>query len=187
MPNIDISKHLLLVENVIKQFDNLKSAGQETDEILLKLEQDMSLAPVSKKTMSYKETKQVEKRLNDKAALKQFMEKFNSQENEETRASEAQVEINKLLEVKDWKKAKYELNLAELEKMRKMKEEAKEEVQEATVEAVSEEATTTDQPSTSTESNKVEKKEDSYNALNTKYLEKRAKQKKQEESENKKE
>jgi hypothetical protein len=122
-PNVDVSKHLLLIENVMKQFENLKASGQDTEGLLLKLEQDMTLLPVQKKTFSYKEAKEAEKRLKDKATLKQFMEKFNAQEDDESRAQEAQLNINKLLEVKDWKKARYEINLAEMEKLKKGKEE----------------------------------------------------------------
>jgi hypothetical protein len=125
-PNIDISKHLLLIENVIKQFDNLKASGTDTTDLLLKLEQDMSLMPSQKKTFSQKEAKEAEKRLKDKATLKQFMEKFNAQGDEESRAQEAQLNITKLLEVKDWKKAKYEINLAEMEKLKKKDEQPEE-------------------------------------------------------------
>lgn len=129
-PNIDISKHLLLIENVIKQFDNLKASGADTSDLLLKLEQDMSLLPSQKKTFSQKEAKEAEKRLKDKATLKQFMEKFNAQGDEESRAQEAQLNITKLLEVKDWKKARYEINLAEMEKIKKKSEQPEEVSQE---------------------------------------------------------
>jgi hypothetical protein len=125
-PNIDTSKHLLLIENVIKQFENLKASGADTTDLMLKLEQDMSLMPSQKKTFSQKEAKEAEKRLKDKATLKQFMEKFNAQGDEESRAQEAQLNITKLLEVKDWKKARYEINLAELEKIKKKNEQPEE-------------------------------------------------------------
>jgi hypothetical protein len=90
----------------------------------------MSLFPSQKKTFSQKEAKEAEKRLKDKATLKQFMEKFNSQGDEESRAQEAQLNITKLLEVKDWKKARYEINLAELEKIKKKSEQPEEVSQE---------------------------------------------------------
>ena len=203
-PNVDISKHLLLIENVIKQFDNLKASGQDVEEILLKLEQDMSLVSSSKKkTFTQKEAKEFEKRLKDKAVLKQFMEKFNSTEDDESRASEAQININKLLEVKDWKKARYEINLVEMDKLKRQAEEDEIEVVPETVEATptATKATTEGEVESKTaevaditapeveveaKSEQEQEKEDNYNMLNAKYLEKRAKKKKIEEKNQKK-
>jgi hypothetical protein len=126
-PLVECSKHIILIENVIKQFQNMREAGDYRDDILLKLDQDYTLIPIQKKTFSMKEVKEAERRLKDKAVLKQFMDKFNAQETDELRSQEAQMNLDKLLEVKDWKKAKYEINLEEMEKIKKAKQEAKEE------------------------------------------------------------
>jgi hypothetical protein len=126
-PMVECSKHIILIENVIKRYQNMREAGEYRDDILLKLEQDLTLIPIQKKTFSMKEAREAERRLKDKAVLKQFMDKFNAQESDELRAQEAQMSIDKLMEVKDWKKAKYEINLEEMEKIKKAKQEAKEE------------------------------------------------------------
>lgn len=127
-PNIDISKHLLLVENILKQFDNLKESGEDISDIVLRLETDYTLMPTKKEALTLKQVKETEKRLKDQAALKSFMERINQQEGTaESKAKEAEININKLLEVKDWKKARYELNLAEMESLRENREKLKEE------------------------------------------------------------
>ena len=192
-PSVDISKHLILIENVIKQFENMKQSGNYSEDILLKLEQDLTLVPISKKTFSLKEAREAERRLKDKAVLKQFMDKFNAQEDEELRAQETQLNIDKMLEVKDWKKAKYEINLAEMEKLKKAREEAEEEEEAATKEKRKKEkddkvvdvSTAEEGPNETKGSKEATEKDDSINALNSKYIEKKIKKMKKDDKDKK--
>jgi hypothetical protein len=126
-PLVNISKHIVLVENIIKQFDNLRKSGRDVKGLLLKLEKDLSLIPTTNKDkLTQSELKEAEKRLKDQNLLKQFMENVNSQTDAESKSKAALESFNKVMEIKDWKKAKYELNLAEVEKMREAKEKRKE-------------------------------------------------------------
>ena len=126
-PLVNISRHILLVENIIKQFDNLKKSGKDITGVLLKLEKDLSLIPkASKERLTQSEMKEAEKRLKDQNILKQFMENVNSQTDAEGKSKAALESLNKVIEIKDWKKAKYEMNLAETEKLREVKEQRKE-------------------------------------------------------------
>lgn len=126
-PLVNISRHILLVENIIKQFDNLKKSGKDITGVLLKLEKDLSLIPTaSRDRLTQSEMKEAEKRLKDQNILKQFMENVNSQTDAEGKSKAALESLNKVIEIKDWKKAKYEMNLAETEKLREVKEQRKE-------------------------------------------------------------
>jgi hypothetical protein len=126
--SVDLSKYLILLENILKQFDNLKESGEDITEVLLKLEKDFSLIPTKKESLTLKQAKEAEKRLKDQATLKSFMEKINAQEGTpQDRKKDAELNIGKLLEIKDWKKARYELNLAEIDKIRDQKIKMKEE------------------------------------------------------------
>lgn len=127
-PNVDVSKFLILIENIIKQFDNLKASGADITDVTLKVEKDYSLIPSKKETLTVKQMKVAEKRLQDQATLKSFMEKINETEGtSEDKVKEVQANINKLVDIKDWKKARYELNLAELEKLRQERAQIREE------------------------------------------------------------
>jgi hypothetical protein len=126
-PLVNISRHIVLVENIIKQFDNLKNSGKDISGILLKLEKDLSLIPTAnKEKMTTSELKEAEKRLKDQNLLKQFMENVNAQTDAESKSKAAMESFSKIIEIKDWKKAKYEMNLAEVEKLREAKEQRKE-------------------------------------------------------------
>jgi len=126
-PLVNISRHIVLVENIMKQFENLKKSGKDLSGILLKLEKDLSLIPTAKKEkMTTSELKEAEKRLKDQNLLKQFMENVNAQTDAESKSKAAMESFSKIIEIKDWKKAKYEMNLAEVEKLREAKEQRKE-------------------------------------------------------------
>lgn len=126
-PQVNISRQIVLVENIIKQFENLRKSGRDLNGLLLKLEKDLSLIPTTnKEKMTQSELKEAEKRLKDQNLLKQFMENVNSQTDAESKSKAAMESFNKVMEIKDWKKAKYELNVAEMDKLREAKEKRKE-------------------------------------------------------------
>jgi hypothetical protein len=179
-PMVECSKHIILIENVIKRFQNMREAGEYRDDILLKLEQDLTLIPIQKKTFSIKEAREAEKRLKDKAVLKQFMDKFNAQESDELRAQEAQMSIDKLMEVKDWKKAKYEINLEEMEKIKKAKQEAKEEKEAAARERKEKKEKKETTSEDSQENSENSKNEIPVETVSSKYIEKKVRKIKRE-------
>jgi hypothetical protein len=124
---VNISRYIVLVENIMKQFENLRNSGKDLTGILLKLEKDLSLIPSAKKEkMTTSELKEAEKRLKDQNLLKQFMENVDAQTDADSRSKAAMESFTKIIEIKDWKKAKYEMNLAEVEKLREAKEQRKE-------------------------------------------------------------
>jgi hypothetical protein len=117
-PNVDISKHLPIIENIINQFKNLKESGQDVSTLLLKLSQDMTLIPKKKEEkISLKKVREAEKRLKDRVGLKAIMGEINPSEDKE-QIKDYEQSLNKLLEIKDWKKVKYEMTQAEIKKMR---------------------------------------------------------------------
>lgn len=124
-PNIDISKHLTLVENLIQQLENVKATGQDISKYTIKLTPDANLIPkkvVSK--ISIKKLKESEEHLKDKATIRAILGNVSQTE---AKIETYEENLNKLFEIKDWKKAKYEFNLEEMKQMKEMAEKRAEE------------------------------------------------------------
>lgn len=117
-PTVETAKFILLLENLIKNLENMKESGQDISNLQLILEKDMTVVPSKTPAITFKKIREAESRLKDQAALRSFMETINSQNESGDRVKEIEESINKLLDIKDWKKAKYEMNYAELEKAR---------------------------------------------------------------------
>jgi hypothetical protein len=112
-PSIDVSKHITLIENAMKNFENLRESGRDITAIKIKITPDNTLLPIMKKKITLKELKMSEERLKYGDNLEKFVKGHKEKKREDYEGS-----IKKLLEIKDWKKARYEMSVEELNKMK---------------------------------------------------------------------
>lgn len=117
-PLLDISKYIILIENAIKQFENLKESEQDISNLLLKIEADLSLLPKIKKPLiQSKQIKELQRRLKDENVKNAFLRQIGADKGTQIGKEEAEASAIKMLDIKDWKKAKYDITLEEKEKI----------------------------------------------------------------------
>lgn len=183
-PSVDLAKYAVMIENIIKQFENLKEEGKDVEELYLSIDKDsMAFIPKKKVGITSQKLREAERRLSYQPSLQKLFEG----EQVVKEKSSMEEELNKLLEIKDWKKAKYEMQLAEAMKAKEEADKKELEMGMKISEPETSEAVGDDENIPTVEAEKVElneegeeeptgeavKKDAADNDLGTKYLNKR--------------
>jgi hypothetical protein len=123
-PKVEIAKFVILVENIISQFEGLKNSGKDLKGVTLGLTIDLNLIPKqTSKKVSLNKIKETERRLKDKNALQGIMKDLGL-EKQTGKTETVEESLNRIYDVKDWKKAKYEAEQIQ-QTSRKLQEMAK--------------------------------------------------------------
>jgi hypothetical protein len=118
-PSIDLAKYMLVVENLIKQFNILKEKGEDLTKLTLSVDEQFRTIPKKTDLMSSTRIKEAEKRLKHQPSLQGLLEGKEGVPKSETLESS----FTGIMNIKDWNKAKYEMDQAELKKAREARQE----------------------------------------------------------------
>lgn len=114
VPNVDIGKYVLLIENIITQFDTLRNQGTDISDITLRMTRDLELIPTKTSTkIGLSKIKETERRLKDKNMLQGVLKDLGIDKIGAKKQNSVEESLNKIYDVKDWKKARYEAAQAE--------------------------------------------------------------------------
>ena len=114
-PTVDLAKFVLVMENLVNEFKNLKSRGENIDDLLLSIDEKYRPVAKKKESMSLGKVKETEKRLKYQHALEHATNESENMTMEES--------FTNILNIKDWNKAKYDIEQNEMKKARALKEE----------------------------------------------------------------
>jgi hypothetical protein len=118
-PTIDLAKFMLIIENLLKQFNLLKEKGEDINTITLSVDEQYKTTPKKTEEMSLSKIKEAQRRLKHQPSLQGFLEGIKDTEQK----TDVETSFANILNIKDWNKAKYETEQAELKKAREAKEE----------------------------------------------------------------
>lgn len=136
-PSLELAKYFILIEDILKKFEQLAMKSKDVNSIKLKIDKDYSLIPkrIENKTSNIK-IKRLQSRISEKEGKESVLRDLGLNSERENNLSNIESSLSKILEIKDWKKAKYDFNQAELKRIkenennprkRKIEEEKKEE------------------------------------------------------------
>jgi hypothetical protein len=110
---IDLAKYMLIIENLMKQFNLLKEKGEDLTNLTLNIdEQFRTVLPKKTEGMTSSRIKEAEKRLKHQPSLQGLLE------GKEGKTESLEASFNEIMNIKDWNKAKYEVEQAELKKFK---------------------------------------------------------------------
>ncbi len=123
-PSLELAKYFILIEDILNKFEILTQKSQDINLIRLSIDKDYSLIPKKiENSISKIKIKKLQSRLSEKEGKENVLRDLgiNTETNKlEGSLNSVEGSLNRILEIKDWKKAKYDFNQADLKKMREM-------------------------------------------------------------------
>lgn len=119
-PSLDIAKYFLLIENILSKFEVLVKSNHDVSSIKLAIDKDYSLLPKKEaSTGSNIKIKRLQQRISEKEGKENVLRELgiNVEKGAQSGAS-VENSLNKILEIKDWKKAKYDFNVLEMKRLK---------------------------------------------------------------------
>lgn len=119
-PSLDIAKYFILIENILSKFEVLIKNNQDVSEIKLSIDKDYSLIP-KKETVSSSniKIKRLQQRISEKEGKENILRDLGINVDKDAQStSTIEGSLSKILEIKDWKKAKYDFNVLELKRLK---------------------------------------------------------------------
>lgn len=119
-PSLDIAKYFILIENILSKFEVLIKNNQDVSSIKLAIDKDYSLLPRKESAGgSNIKIKRLQQRISEKEGKENVLRELGINV-EKSAQSSGSVEgsLNKILEIKDWKKAKYDFNVLEMKRLK---------------------------------------------------------------------
>lgn len=119
-PSLELAKYFILIEDILKKFEILTTKSQDIDSITLKIDKDYSLIPKKvEDSISNMKIKRLQSRISEKEGKENILRDLGvGGSGGEVTTNSVMNSLNKILEIKDWKKAKYEFNQNELKKLK---------------------------------------------------------------------
>ncbi len=119
-PSLDIAKYFILIENILSKFEILIKNNQDVSKISLAIDKDYSLIPRKESAGgSNIKIKRLQQRISEKEGKENVMRELGiSVEKGAQSAGSVEGSLNKILEIKDWKKAKYDFNVLEMKRLK---------------------------------------------------------------------
>lgn len=120
-PSLELAKYFILIEDILKKFEILTTKSQDINLIRLKIDKDFSLIPKKVESgISNLKIKRLQNRIGEKEGKENVLRDLgiNAEKAGESSLTTVEGSLNKILEIKDWKKAKYDFNQMELKKRR---------------------------------------------------------------------
>ena len=129
-PSLDLAKYFILIEDILNKFEILTTKSKDINLIRLRIDKDYSLIPKKdENSISNLKIKKLQGRISEKEGKENVLRDLGIKSDKIGEGASTSVEgsLNKILEIKDWKKAKYDFNQMELKKIRegRRKEDAK--------------------------------------------------------------
>ena len=125
-----MAKYFILIEDILNKFEILTTKSKDINLIRLRIDKDYSLIPKKdENSISNLKIKKLQGRISEKEGKENVLRDLGIKSDKIGEGASTSVEgsLNKILEIKDWKKAKYDFNQMELKKIRegRRKEDAK--------------------------------------------------------------
>jgi len=119
-PSLDIAKYFILIENILNKFEILIKKGQDVSNIKLSIDKDYSLIPKKESTdASNLKIKKLQQRISEKEGKENVLRDLGiNVDKNASRSVSVEGSLNKILEIKDWKKAKYDFNILEMKRLK---------------------------------------------------------------------
>jgi hypothetical protein len=116
-PSIDLAKYVLIIENLIKQFNVLKEKGQDISGISLVVDEQYRMGMPQPEGMTGAKIREAEKRLKHQPSLKGLLDVTKEEK------GDLETSFTNILNIKDWGRVRYEMDLAEAKKARETRQE----------------------------------------------------------------
>ena len=166
-PSLDLAKYFILIENVLNKYEILIKKNQDVSKVKLSIDKDFTLIPKKEQTgMTNIKIKKLQQRISEKEGKENVLRDLGINIDRGTQGSGGSIEgsLNKIMEIKDWKKAKYDFNILELKRIQRGEEiklegeEEEEEVkiEDSTVKTIAEEKSENKSEGINNENNKQE-------------------------------
>lgn len=119
-PSLDVAKYFILIENILSKFELLIKNNQDVSTIKLAIDKDYSLIPKQEATAgSNIKIKRLQQRISEKEGKENVLRELGiNVEKGAQSANSVEGSLNRILEIKDWKKAKYDFNVLELKRLK---------------------------------------------------------------------
>lgn len=121
-PSLELAKYFILIENILNKFDILIKKKMDVSSVRLAIDKDYSLIP-SKEQSDYSniKIKKLQRRISEKEGKETIMRELGISVDKNSQTGESSVEgsLSKIMDIHDWKKAKFDFNITEIKRLKK--------------------------------------------------------------------